>query len=158
MVETTKQISVLLDNKPARVSQVVTALAKEKIDITAVTLADHKSQHVLRMLTDDMKRTAKILQSLNIPFEEHEVLLVAMRNQPGALAQVMERLGEEHISIDYAYCAAGDKGGKCTGVFRVSNAAKCLKLLAETAATKAKRDGHGGRGWSRSGRKAESAE
>ena len=85
-----------------------------------------------------------------------EVVLVEMRNQPGALAQVMERLAEERISIDYAYCAAGEQNGKSTGVFKVSNPEKCMKILGESPATRAKRDGHGGRGWGRTGRTRES--
>src|SRR5438552_10416532 len=119
MVQTAKQLSIKVNNKPARVAQLVTALAREKINITAVTVADHKNEHVIRMLTDNMRRTANVLNSLNIPFEENEVVLVEMRNQPGALAQVMERLAEERISIDYAYCAAGEQNGKSTGVFKV---------------------------------------
>jgi hypothetical protein len=156
MVQTAKQFSIMLDNKPARVAQVVTALAKEKINITAVTLSDHKNQHVMRLLTDDMAETAGVLQTLNVPFEENDVVLVEMRNQPGALAQVMEQLAAEHISIDYAYCAAGERNGKSTGVFKVSNPSKCMKVLAESPATRAKRDGHGGRGWGRTGRTKES--
>ena len=152
MVQTAKQISIKLDNKPVRVGQVVTALAKEKINITAVTLADHKSQHVMRMLTDNMRQTVDVLQTLNIPFEENDVVLVEMRNQPGALAQVMEVLAQEHINIDYAYSAAGERNGKSTGVFKVSNPSKCLKVLSESMSTRAERDGHGGRGWGRTGR------
>ncbi len=157
MVQTAKQFSIKVNNKPARVAQVVTALAKERINITAVTVADQKNEHVIRMLTDNLRETASVLNSLNIPFEENEVVLVEMRNQPGALAQVMERLAEEHISIDYAYCAAGERNGKSTGVFKVSNPAKCMRILAESAATRAKREGHGGRGWGRTGRTRESA-
>jgi hypothetical protein len=152
MVESAKQLSIILDNKPGRVAQVVSALAKEKIDITAVTLADHRNQHVLRLLTDNLAATAAAVQALNLPCEEQEVMLVEMRNQPGALAQVMEDLAEEHITIDYAYLAAGERNGRSIGVFKVSNLAKAQKLLAESPAVRARRDGQGGRGWTRTGR------
>jgi hypothetical protein len=147
MVEMGKQISVFLENKPGRLAQVCTALAKQKNNITAVTVAESKERSVLRLVTDDLPRTRSILQGSNIPFEEHEVVLVEMRNQPGALAQVCEQLAGERINIDYAYCSAGSRNGKTTGIFKVSNAPRCLKVLASTPATKARRDGHGGRGW-----------
>ena len=149
MVEQTRQISVYLDNKPGRLAHVCTALSKKKINITAVTVSESKARGVLRMVTDDPAATREVLKALNVPYEESDVVLVEMRNQPGALAQVCEQLAAGKINIDYAYCSAGARNGKTVGVFRVSNAAKCMKVLAETTATRIKRQGHGGRGWVR---------
>jgi hypothetical protein len=152
MPETAKQLSVWLENKPGRLASVCTALSREKINITAVTVGESKERSVLRMVTDNFSSTRSVLKGLSVPFEEHEVILVEMRNQPGALAQVCEQLAHEHINIDYAYCSAGTKNGKTFGIFKVSNLAKCLKVLAESPAARAKREGHGGRGWARGGK------
>jgi hypothetical protein len=152
MPETAKQVSVWLENKPGRLASVCTALSGDKVNITAVTIGESKERSVLRMVTDDLAKTRKVLAGLNVPFEEQEVVLVEMRNQPGALAQVCEQLAGEHINIDYAYCSAGSKNGKTIGIFKVSNLAKCLKVLAEGTGTRAKREGHGGRGWARGGK------
>jgi hypothetical protein len=152
MPETAKQLSVWLENKPGRLASVCTALSSEKINITAVTVGESKERSVLRMVTDDLSGTRKVLKGLSVPFEEQDVVVVEMRNQPGALAQVCEQLAGEHINIEYAYCSAGSKNGKTLGIFRVSNLAKCLKVLAESPSMRAKREGHGGRGWARGGK------
>jgi hypothetical protein len=149
MPETAKQVSVWLENKPGRLASVCLALSKEKINISAVTIGESRERSVLRMVTDNLAKTKAVLTGLNVPFEEQEVVLVEMRNQPGALAQICEQLAADHINIDYAYCSAGSKNGKTIGIFKVSNTPKCLKVLAETPATRAKRAGHGGRGWVR---------
>lgn len=149
MPETAKQVSVYLENKPGRLASVCTALSNEKINITAVTVGESRDRSVLRMVTDDLPKTRQVLKQLNVPFEEQDVVLVEMRNQPGALAHVCELLAGEHINIDYAYCSAGTRNGKTIGIFKVSNLPKCLKVLAETPGTRAKREGHGGRGWVR---------
>jgi hypothetical protein len=154
MPETTKQISVWLENKPGRLATVCTALYKDRINIAAVTVAESKDRSVLRMVTDNLAETRKILKALNFPYEENDVVIVELRNQPGALAQVCEQLAKEHINIEYAYCSAGGRNGKTVGIFKVSNAPKTLKVLAETPATRAKRQAHGTRGWTRSGRAA----
>ena len=39
-METTKQVSVFLENKPGRLANVLSALAREKINITALTVMD----------------------------------------------------------------------------------------------------------------------
>ncbi|MER3416871.1 MAG: amino acid-binding protein [Gemmataceae bacterium] len=152
MAQTTKQLTVLLENKPGRLAQVTGALAREKVNLAAVTVADARDHRVLRFVPDDMERAKTALKALNVPFQEHEVVLVEMRNQPGALAQVCEVLAQEHIAIDYAYCSAASRNGKTVGVFKVSNTAKCLRVLAESPGERAKRERHGSKGWTRSGR------
>ena len=63
---------------------------------------------------------------------ESEVLVVELRNQPGALAHVCEQLAAAHINIEYAYCSSGGKNGKVFGIFKVSNSEKAIKSLSAT--------------------------
>ncbi len=131
MAEIIKQISVYLENKPGRLAQVVSGVAKQKLNITAITVAEHKDRSVLRLVTDDMKKTKRVITSMNLPFIEDDVLLVTMRNQPGALANVCEQLAIEHINIDYAYSSATSVNGKSLGIFKISNLSRGMKLLSE---------------------------
>src|SRR6516225_4300517 len=123
-VQTTKQITVFLENKPGRLANVLSALAHEKVNITALSVMDKHEHSVLRLVSDDPARTAQVMQALNTPFTEADVLAVDLRNQPGALAHVCEVLAAEHVNIDYAYCSSGGRNGKVVGIFRVSNADK----------------------------------
>ena len=61
---------------------------------------------------------------------ESDVIAVELKNQPGALAHVCERLAEEHVSIEYAYCSSGGRNGKVFGIFKVSNLDKAQKVLS----------------------------
>ncbi len=131
-MQTTKQITVFLENKPGRLANVLSALAKEKVNITALSVMDKHEHSVLRMVTDDSARTAQVIQALNTPFTEAEVLVVDLRNQPGALAHVCEVLAAEHINIDYAYCSSGGRNGKVVGIFKVSNADKAIRVLNQS--------------------------
>ena len=60
---------------------------------------------------------------------EAEVLLVDLRNQPGALAHVCEQLGGEHINIEYGYFSSGGRNGRIVGIFKVSNTEKAIRAL-----------------------------
>jgi hypothetical protein len=130
-VETTKQISVYLENKPGRLANVLKALYREKINVVALTVMDSHEHSVLRLVTDNPAKTREVAKSVGTPLAETEVLLVELRNQPGALAHVCELLGSEHINIDYAYCSSGGRNGKTLGVFKVSNAEKAMRILSE---------------------------
>jgi hypothetical protein len=128
-VQTTKQISVFLENKPGRLANVLLALAREKVNITALTVMDSHEHNVLRFVADDVDKTRQALKEMSIPFAETEVLLVELRNQPGELAHVCELLGAEHVNIEYAYCSSGGRNGKTLGIFKVSNALKAIRVI-----------------------------
>jgi hypothetical protein len=129
---TQKQITVFLENKPGRLAQLLSELARVRINIIALSVMDRHEHGVLRLVTDNPTATAKALQALNAHLTEAEVLAVELRNQPGALAHICETLAAEHISIEYAYCSSGGKNGKVYGIFKVSNLEKAQRVLGES--------------------------
>src|SRR5690606_16741808 len=88
IMSTTQQISVFLENKPGRLANVLRALEKQKVNITGMTVMDSHEHSVLRLVTSDRAKTTGVLKELGAPFTETEVLLVELRNQPGALAHL----------------------------------------------------------------------
>ena len=132
-METTKQVSVFLENKPGRLANILLALAREKVNVVAMTIMDSHETSVLRLVTSDVPSTTKVLQGLNTNYTETDVLMVELRNQPGALAHVCEVLAAEHVNIDYAYCSSGGRNGKVFGIFKISNLDKAQKVLAASS-------------------------
>ena len=128
-VETRKQLTVFLENKPGRLAQILSALAQAKINIVALAVMDRQDQGVLRLVTENDAATRKMLQGMNQQSATHDVLAVELRNQPGALAHVCETLAGGHINVDYAYCSSGGKNGKVYGIFKVSNLDKAQRVL-----------------------------
>ncbi len=122
------QFSISLINKPGTLARVCRALADEKINILAVTLMDSENHGVFRVVATNPGRTKELLQSLDLPMTETDVLSAEMPNRPGALADLCARLDHEHISIKYAYVTTGAAGGRTTGIFKVDNTKKALGL------------------------------
>jgi hypothetical protein len=129
-MQTTKQVSVFLENKPGRLASILQALARDKVNITALSVMDSHEHSVLRLVADDVAKMVAVLDALNARHAETDVLLVELKNQPGALAQVCGLLGSEHVNIDYAYCSSGGRNGKTFGIFKVSNTDKAIKVLS----------------------------
>ncbi|HYV38233.1 MAG TPA: ACT domain-containing protein [Gemmataceae bacterium] len=138
-MQTSKQITVFLENKPGRLANVLAALASDKVNITALSVMDKHEHSVLRLVTDDSAKTMRIIQAINTPFTETEVLVVELKNQPGALSHVCEVLAQEHINIDYAYCSSGGRNGQVVGIFKLSNAEKAIRVLGQSPNSSARR-------------------
>ena len=60
------------------------------------------------------------------------MVLLELRNQPGAMAHVCETLAGQHINVEYAYSGPGGRNGKSIGVFKVSNTEKAARVLASS--------------------------
>ncbi len=129
-METAKQISVFLENKPGRMANVLSALAQEKVNLVALTIMDSHEHSVLRLVSDDVDKTRQVIKDANFPYTETDVVLIELRNQPGALAHVCEQLAGDHVNIEYAYCSSGGRNGKTLGIFKVSNTDKALRILS----------------------------
>ena len=128
-VQPVTQFSVFLVNKPGVLAQVTTALARLKINIVAMTLVDSQEHGVLRLVTEHPEQTRETLSRLNLPVSETDVISLDMGNHAGALADVATLLATEHININYAYVTSGAPGGRTTGILRVADMNKAVKIL-----------------------------
>jgi len=132
------QFSLFLVNKPGVLAQVTGQLAEAKVNLCAMTMVDSSEHGVLRLVASDPGKARRTLQRLELPMSETDVLSVTMSNRPGAMADICGKLAAAHININYAYCTGGAAGGKATGIFKVADLAKAIKVLAP--ATDRRRD------------------
>jgi hypothetical protein len=127
----TTQFSVFMVNKPGILAHILAEFARAKININAMTVMDSVEHGVLRAVLDNPELAEKILTAANLPFNKTEVLCVNLDNRSGALAGVAEKLATGHINISYAYCTTGAKGGRTTGILKVADVKKAMKILQE---------------------------
>ncbi len=123
------QFSVFMVNKPGVLAQVLGEFAKVRVNIVAITMMDSAEHGVMRVVFEEPDKAREVLAKLNMPYNETDVLCVNLANRAGALATIAERLAKGHINISYAYCTAGARGGRTTGVLKVSDVKKAMKLL-----------------------------
>ena len=127
------QYSVFMVNKPGVLAQVLTEIANARINLIAITMMDSVEHGVMRMVAQSPVKIRNVLKKLNMPFSETDVLCITLSNKAGALANVTQKLAEAHINISYAYCTAGAKGGKTTGILKVADVKKAIKVLQSHA-------------------------
>jgi hypothetical protein len=137
-MQTAKQLSVSLINKPGRLAAMLTALSKEKVNFRALCVMDSGERGTVRFVPDDFEAASKVLEQSNIRFEPSDVLLVDVPSQAGAFRKICERLAAEHLNIDYAYCSFNSGGGGKGGVLavvRVNDLAKAQRVLGVNGTT-----------------------
>jgi hypothetical protein len=125
----TTQFSIFMVNKPGVLAQALGEFARAKVNILAMTVMDSAEHGVMRVVFDQTEKARQVLSHLNMPFSETDTLCVSLENKSGALASVMEKLAKDHINVSYAYCTAGAKGGRTTGVLKVAELKKAMRVL-----------------------------
>ena len=88
MIAIQKQLSVFLDNRPGTLARTCQALAKDGINILALSISDTVDHAVVRMVVSDAKKAGTILQSLHVTIQEREVIFMDIPNKPGTLAKI----------------------------------------------------------------------
>ena len=125
------QISVFLENRAGQFAEITSVLAKEGIDLRAISIAETADYGILRMIVDDAQKATSILMQHGYLMSMTPVLVVSVPDQPGGIAPILSTLAEGNIDVEYMYSLFTHIEGKAYIVFRVAEAEKFVALLAE---------------------------
>lgn len=126
-----KQVSVILDNVPGMFLNVSECLARESINIRAISVADTSDTSTVRFVTDNPDKTINVLKANGYKILENNVIAVEIPDHPGALRAVLKPLKEANINVlyFYTYLGRGESGQPIViiGVDRTADAIDALK-------------------------------
>ena len=126
---TVQQISIFLENRPGQLAAICRTLAKAGVNIVALSLADTSDFGIVRMIVDDHARGAQVLADAGFAVRETDVVTVTVRNDPGGMAELMEKFDAAGVDIEYSYAYALGSGNEARLVFRFKDNAKALAAL-----------------------------
>src|SRR5512145_2785026 len=97
------QLSVFLENKSGRLTEVLEALGSENIRITALSVADTSEFGILRMIVSDPGKAKELLRSRQFTVNLTEVISIMAPNEAKYYAKVLKVMSDQDISIEYTY-------------------------------------------------------
>ncbi len=124
-----KQLSIFLENKSGRLTEVTEVLAKENINLSALCIAENADFGILRGIVSDPDRAYKALKDNHFAVNVTDVVGISCPNIPGALAKVLGFLSDEGVFIEYMYSFANNNIANV--VIRPSNLDKCIEVLKD---------------------------
>ena len=124
-----KQLSVFLDNKSGRLTEVTEALGAAGINLSAMSIADNSDFGILRCIVSDPDRAYQVLKEAHFAVKITDVIGFACPNTSGSLAVVLKYLSEQGIFIEYMYSFAN--GNMAHVIIRPTDLEACDRVLAE---------------------------
>ena len=123
------QISIFLENRAGQLAQVTRVLADNAIDMRALSIAETSDYGVLRLIVDDAEKATHILLENGFILSMTPVSVVAVPDQCGGLAPVLQALADGEMDVEYMYSLFTHKEGMAYMVFRIADEARFVELL-----------------------------
>jgi len=98
-----KQLSVFIENKAGRVSEVTETLGQAGINIRGFSVSDTADYGIIRLVVDDPDRGRDLLHDAGFAVKVSDVLCIDLPDVPGGLAGVLKVVSDAGVNIEYVY-------------------------------------------------------
>lgn len=99
-----EQLTVLLENKKGRLSELCRDLANAEVNMYDLFVADTSDFGIVRIFCDTPQHAAAVLADAGYRAKVMPVLAVRVPNKPGGLADLLEFIEQQGSNIEYGYC------------------------------------------------------
>ena len=113
-----KQLSLFLENKPGALSRPVKLLAKAKLNILTLSIADTQHFGILRFVVRDWEKAKRLLEKDGFVVKVSDMVAIEVADEPGGLANILMTLEKARVNLEYMYGFTLRKEGKGVLAFR----------------------------------------
>ncbi len=124
-----QQLSVFLENKAGRLSDVSAALKENDINIRALTIAESQNYGVLRMIVNRPDEALSVLRGAGFVVKKNPVIAVEADDREGILHDIVELCGGSELNIEYLYSFVEQVSGKAIIFMRFEDTEAAEKVF-----------------------------
>lgn len=121
-----KQLSVFIENKAGRVSEVTDKLGSAGVNIRGFSVSDTADYGIIRLVVDDPERGQQVLRDAGFTVKVSDVLCVELPDVPGGLAGVLKAVSDAGVNVEYVYSLISTYV-----VINVADIERAMALLAD---------------------------
>ena len=124
-----KQLSVFLENRLGRFSQIAKIFSEAGINMKAFTVSENAEFGVLHLIVSAPEKACALLREKSFAATLNDVICLQCPDVPGALEVALAAITEAGISIEYMYAFA--QGSTASVIIRPNDLEKCMAVLSE---------------------------
>lgn len=124
-----KQLSIFLENKSGRLTEVTEVLGRAGVNMSAMSIADNSDFGILRCIVSEPEKGYNVLKEAGFTVKVTDVIGLSVPNTAGALSVVLKYLSDNGVFIEYLYSFSN--GDYANVVIRPSNLQECERILEE---------------------------
>lgn len=122
------QLSVFIENKAGRVSEVTDVLGQAGVNIRGFSVSDTADYGIIRLIVNDPEAGRGALKKAGFTVKDAEVICIKLPDHPGGLAGVLKLVSEAGVNIEYVYSLISTYV-----VINVADVDRAVSLLKDTS-------------------------
>jgi len=105
-----QDFTVMLPNLPGVLANLSTTLGKAGINIEGISGTQYQDKVVLHMLFDKSEEAQALLYKNKFTIMSvREVLVTEIKDKPGELGKIAQKIANAEVNIDFFYLATGNR-------------------------------------------------
>lgn len=125
----TEQISIFVENRSGKLTEIIHLLAINNINIRALSLADTSDFGILRMILSQPQKAIEVLNEHGFTLGKTSVVAVELADKPGSLDAILFLISSASINIEYMYACARLNQHNAIMIFRFDKNDEAIELL-----------------------------
>lgn len=113
-----EQISIYAENKHGEARKVFKLFKEADINVLCFINSDAGEFGTMRFIVSDTKLAARLLKEKEYLFKVQEVIATELEDHPGALEELLARVEDMNINIEYMYVGYSRETNKPLIIFR----------------------------------------
>ena len=125
-----KQITILVDDKVGVIADLSYLLGKTKVNIESLSAEVQGGKGVINLVVSDEAKATQVLKANNYTVLSNYIIVIRVKDEPGALSEISGKLQKANISIKSLYLISRGEG-YALDTLTVDKPALAKKILAE---------------------------
>lgn len=126
-----KQLTIFVENKFGRISDILETLGNNHVDIKALSIADTEDYGLMRMIVSDPVKAKDLLVETGVTVKITNAIAVPLDHTPGGLSKIIALLKTEGISVRYLYAFVGGKESEACVVLKTDKPEETVNVLSQ---------------------------
>lgn len=126
-----EQISVFLENRSGRLAEITGVLARDGVNIRALSLADTADFGILRLIVDRTDLATRILKENGFTVGLTEMVALEVPDRPGGLWGILTVLEGAGMNVEYMYAFVQKAEENAVIIFRFDEPERAARVLRE---------------------------
>ena len=128
---TSKQLSIFIENRKGRLSEVLQVLKDNKISIISLSLADTTEYGLLRLIVNDAINGKEVLTKEGFSTMLTDVFIINISHRVGSLQELLNVLNDNDVSVEYMYGLSIENDNAYV-VLKTSDSVKTEKIFTDS--------------------------
>ena len=124
-----REISLSLPNRPGALAGVARVLAKERINLAAISVDSASGKGRVRLIVNDPDRATALLSRAGYEVEVREMLAIRLEDRAGRFLRVLDVLAREKVNIQSVAILVAREGNQPLVALSANDLPRARKIL-----------------------------